>query len=466
MISANVLAIFYLVSGILFIFALRGLSSPNTSRQGNYFGIVGMIIAIVVTFLSIGNFSTTLFYVIIFLVIGGAIGAFIAFKIPMTAMPELVAGFHSLVGLAAVFVAIAAFLNPEAFNLGIIGNIKLASLVEMSIGAAVGAITFSGSVIAFLKLRGIMSGAPITFRGQHILNLILGIGVFVLIFYLCKTQSANIFWTVVVISFLVGVLLIIPIGGADMPVVISMLNSYSGWAAAGIGFTLENTALIITGALVGSSGAILSYIMCKAMNRSFVSVILGGFGADNSSDDTKEKKDQKPVKSGNAEDAAFLMKNASSVIIVPGYGMAVAQAQHALREMVDKLKKNDIKVTYAIHPVAGRMPGHMNVLLAEANVPYDEVFELEEINNDFANADVAFVIGANDVTNPVAKTDPQSPIYGMPVLDVEKCKSVLFVKRSLSPGYAGIDNDLFYKENTLMLFADAKKMTEDITKNL
>ena len=466
MISANLSAVFYLISGILFILALRGLSSPDTSRQGNYFGIAGMIIAILVTFLSVGNFSTSLVYVIIFLVIGGAIGAFIAFKIPMTAMPELVAGFHSLVGLAAVFVAIAAYLNPEAFNLGTTGNIKLASLIEMSIGAAIGAITFSGSIIAFLKLRGIMSGSPITFSGQHFLNLILGISIFVLIFYLCKNQTDNIFWTVIAISFLVGVLLIIPIGGADMPVVISMLNSYSGWAAAGIGFTLENTALIITGALVGSSGAILSYIMCKAMNRSFVSVILGGFGADNSSDNTKEKKDQKPVKSGNAEDAAFLMKNASSVIIVPGYGMAVAQAQHALREMVDKLKKNDIKVTYAIHPVAGRMPGHMNVLLAEANVPYDEVFELEDINNDFANSDVAFVIGANDVTNPVAKTDPKSPIFGMPVLDVEKCKSVLFVKRSLSPGYAGIDNELFYKDNTLMLFADAKKMTEDIVKNL
>ena len=384
----------------------------------------------------------------------------------MTAMPELVAGFHSLVGLAAVFVAIAAFLNPEVFNLGNIGNIKLLSLIEMSLGAAVGAITFSGSIIAFLKLRGIMSGSPITFKGQHFLNLILGISIFIMIFYLCKTQFADIFWTLIFISFLVGILLIIPIGGADMPVVISMLNSYSGWAAAGIGFTLENTALIITGALVGSSGAILSYIMCKAMNRSFISVILGGFGADESSDDKNEKKDQKPVKSGNAEDAAFLMKNASSVIIVPGYGMAVAQAQHALREMVDKLKKNDIKVTYAIHPVAGRMPGHMNVLLAEANVPYDEVFELEDINNDFANSDVAFVIGANDVTNPVAKTDPKSPIFGMPVLDVEKCKSVLFVKRSLSPGYAGIDNELFYKDNTLMLFSDAKKMTEEIVKNL
>ena len=466
MISANLSAVFYLISGILFILALRGLSSPDTSRQGNYFGIAGMVIAIIVTFLSVGNFSTSLVYVIIFLAIGGTIGAYIAFKIPMTAMPELVAGFHSLVGLAAVFVAIAAYLNPEAFNLGIKSNIKLASLIEMSIGAAVGAITFSGSIVAFLKLRGIMSGSPINFKGQHLLNLILGISIFVLIFYLCKTQTNNIFWSLVAISFLVGVLLIIPIGGADMPVVISMLNSYSGWAAAGIGFTLENTALIITGALVGSSGAILSYIMCKAMNRSFVSVILGGFGADSSSNNIKDKKDQKPVKNGNAEDAAFLMKNASSVIIVPGYGMAVAQAQHALREMVDKLKKNDIKVTYAIHPVAGRMPGHMNVLLAEANVPYDEVFELEDINNDFANSDVAFVIGANDVTNPVAKTDPKSPIFGMPVLDVEKCKSVLFVKRSLSPGYAGIDNELFYKDNTLMLFADAKKMTEDIVKNL
>ena len=384
----------------------------------------------------------------------------------MTAMPELVAGFHSLVGLAAVFVAISAFLNPEAFNLGTPGNIKLGSLIEMSIGAAVGAITFSGSVIAFLKLQGIMSGSPITFKGQHILNAInfnfnCNFNLFIMFNSIFK------FFWILIISFIFNWFsFIIPIGGADMPVVISMLNSYSGWAAAGIGFTLENTALIITGALVGSSGAILSYIMCKGMNRSFFNVILGGFGA---TDDTTKKssnKEQRPVKSGNADDAAFLMKNASSVIIVPGYGMAVAQAQHALREMVDTLKKNDIKVSYAIHPVAGRMPGHMNVLLAEANVPYDEVFELEEINNDFANADVAFVIGANDVTNPVAKTDPQSPIYGMPVLDVEKCKSVLFVKRSLSPGYAGIDNDLFYKENTLMFFADAKKMTEDITKNL
>jgi len=463
--SPNLSAIFYLISGVLFILALRGLSSPETSRRGNFFGILGMAIAIIVTFLSIENFSSGFIYVLILLLIGGSIGSFIAFKIPMTAMPELVAGFHSLVGLAAVFVAISAFLNPEAFNLGMVGNIKLSSLIEMSIGAAIGAITFSGSIIAFLKLRGIMSGSPITFKGQHYINLLLGLSIIVLIFYLCKTQSDSIFWRIIEISFLLGLLLIIPIGGADMPVVISMLNSYSGWAAAGIGFTLENTALIITGALVGSSGAILSYIMCKGMNRSFFNVILGGFGATEQSSANKGK-EQKPVKSGNAEDAAFLMKNASSVIIVPGYGMAVAQAQHALREMVDTLKKNDVKVSYAIHPVAGRMPGHMNVLLAEANVPYDEVFELEEINNDFANSDVAFVIGANDVTNPIAKTDPQSPIYGMPVLDVEKCKSILFVKRSLSPGYAGIDNELFYRDNTLMLFADAKKMTEDIIKNL
>ena len=446
--SANLSATFYLISGVLFILALRGLSSPETSRQGNLFGIVGMIIAIAVTFLSAGNFSSGFLYVLIFLLFGGIIGS-----------------FHSLVGLAAVFVAIAAFINPGAFNLGSPGNIKLASLIEMSIGASVGAITFSGSIIAFLKLQGIMSGAPITFKGQHFLNALILISIIFLVYFLCKTQSSNFFWILIAISFLIGLLIIIPIGGADMPVVISMLNSYSGWAAAGIGFTLENTALIITGALVGSSGAILSYIMCKGMNRSFFNVILGGFGGTDQVSKTQNK-EQKPVKSGNADDAAFLMKNASSVIIVPGYGMAVAQAQHALREMVDTLKKNGIKVSYAIHPVAGRMPGHMNVLLAEANVPYDEVFELEDINNDFANADVAFVIGANDVTNPVAKSDPQSPIYGMPVLDVEKCKSVLFVKRSLSPGYAGIDNDLFYRENTLMLFADAKKMTEDITKNL
>jgi NAD(P) transhydrogenase subunit beta len=460
----NFAAFLYLTSGVLFILALRGLSSPETSRQGNLFGILGMIIAIIVTFLVVGSFSKGFIYVLIFLSIGGIIGSIIAFKIPMTAMPQLVAGFHSLVGLAAVLVALSAFLKPDAFNLGTVNNIKTASLIEMSLGASIGAITFSGSIIAFLKLQGIMSGSPIIFRGQHILNGLIGISIVVSIIYLCASQIPLLFWTLILISFLAGFLLIIPIGGADMPVVISMLNSYSGWAAAGIGFTLENTALIITGALVGSSGAILSYIMCKGMNRSFFNVILGGFGT---TDDTGSKNiEKRPVKSGNAEDAAFLMKNASSVIIVPGYGMAVAQAQHVLREMVDSLKKNGIKVSYAIHPVAGRMPGHMNVLLAEANVPYDEVFELDEINNDFANTDVAFVIGANDVTNPVAKTDPQSPIYGMPVLDVEKCKSVLFVKRSLSPGYAGIDNELFYRDNTLMLFADAKKMTEDIVKSL
>ena len=462
--SPNLAAFWYLTSGILFILALRGLSSPETSRQGNLFGILGMTIAIIVTFLTIGSFSKGFIYVVIFLLIGGMIGSIIAFKISMTAMPQLVAGFHSLVGLSAVLVAISAFLKPDVFNLGTVGNIKTASLIEMSLGASIGAITFSGSVIAFLKLQGIMSGSPIVFKGQHILNGLIVISIAASIAYLSMSQISLLFWILILISFLVGFLLIIPIGGADMPVVISMLNSYSGWAAAGIGFTLENTALIITGALVGSSGAILSYIMCKGMNRSFFNVILGGFGA---TDDTDSKNiEKRPVKSGNAEDAAFLMKNASSVIVVPGYGMAVAQAQHVLREMVDSLKKNGIKVSYAIHPVAGRMPGHMNVLLAEANVPYDEVFELDDINSDFANTDVAFVIGANDVTNPAAKTDPQSPIYGMPILDVEKSKSVLFVKRSLSPGYAGIDNELFYRDNTLMLFADAKKMTENIVKKL
>jgi NAD(P) transhydrogenase subunit beta len=461
--SLNLASFLYLTSGVLFILALRGLSSPETSRQGNLFGILGMIIAIIVTFLVVQSFSRGFIYVLIFLSVGGIIGSIIAYKIPMTAMPQLVAGFHSLVGLAAVLVAISAFLAPNVFNLGTVGNIKTASLIEMSLGGSIGAITFSGSVIAFLKLQGIMSGSPIVFRGQHMLNGLIGISIVISITYLCISQISQLFWILILISFLIGFLLIIPIGGADMPVVISMLNSYSGWAAAGIGFTLENTALIITGALVGSSGAILSYIMCKGMNRSFFNVILGGFGA---TDNAAKNIEKRPVKSGNAEDAAFLMKNASSVIIVPGYGMAVAQAQHVLREMVDSLKKNGIKVSYAIHPVAGRMPGHMNVLLAEANVPYDEVFELDDINNDFANTDVAFVIGANDVTNPAAKTDPKSPIYGMPVLDVERCKSVLFVKRSLSPGYAGIDNELFYRDNTLMLFADAKKMTEDVVKNL
>ena len=418
--TSNLAASLYLISGILFILALRGLSSPETSRQGNFFGILGMAIAIIVTFLFVNISFSSLLFIICSLAIGGSIGTIIAYRISMTAMPQLVAGFHSLVGLAAVLVALSAFYNPEAFGLGTLNNIKTASLVEMSIGASIGAITFTGSVIAFLKLQELMSGSPITFKGQHLINLLIGIGIVSLIIYITINQSSHIFLTLIVGSFLIGIFLIIPIGGADMPVVISMLNSYSGWAAAGIGFTLENTALIITGALVGSSGAILSYIMCKGMNRSFFSVILGGFGGTDVK--LQKDKDRKPVKSGNAEDAAFLMKNASSVIIVPGYGMAVAQAQHAVREMADNLKKNGIKVKYAVHPVAGRMPGHMNVLLAEANVPYDEVFEQENINNDFANTDIAFVIGANDVTNPVAKTDPQSPIYGMPILDVEKSK--------------------------------------------
>ena len=464
--SANLSSILFLITGVLFILALRGLSSPETSRMGNFFGIAGMVLAIIVSILSVNILFINLLYFTIALSIGGIVGGIIAFRIPMTAMPQLVAGFHSLVGLAAVLVAISAYYSPDSFGLGNFQNIKTASMIEMGLGVSIGAITFTGSIIAFMKLQGLMSGSPITFPGQHYLNALIGILILSLIIYLIVNQSTQIFWMLIVASLLIGFLIIIPIGGADMPVVISMLNSYSGWAAAGIGFTLENTALIITGALVGSSGAILSYIMCKGMNRSFLNVILGGFGTDSSSNDTKVKAEQKPVKSGNAEDTAFLMKNASSVIIVPGYGMAVAQAQHALREMVDKLKKNDIKVSYAIHPVAGRMPGHMNVLLAEANVPYDEVFELDDINNDFANTDVAFVIGANDVTNPVAKTDPKSPIFGMPVLDVEKCKSVLFVKRGMSPGYAGVDNELFYRDNTLMLFADAKKMTEDIVKGL
>ena len=457
-------SLLYLISAVLFIMALRGLSHPETARRGNLYGMIGMTIAILTTLSLVKAIS----FPIIFLgiIVGGSIGAFIARRIDMTALPQLVAAFHSLVGLAATFVATAAFYNPSAYGIGSIGNIAGGSLLELGLGLAIGAITFTGSIIAFGKLQGLISGQPVVFPYQHLINAILGITLFLLIIIMIFTNSYSAFWGIFLISLLIGVLIIIPIGGADMPVVVSMLNSYSGWAACGIGFTLGNPLLIITGSLVGASGAILSYIMCKGMNRSFFSVILGGFGGETSDDGSKKDQPDRMVKKGSADDASFIMTNASTVIIVPGYGMAVAQAQHALREMSDILKSKGITVKYAIHPVAGRMPGHMNVLLAEANVPYDEVFELEEINNDFANADVAFVIGANDVTNPVAKTDPQSPIYGMPVLDVEKCKSVLFVKRSLSPGYAGIDNDLFYKENTLMLFADAKKMTEDITKNL
>ena len=442
MLSINVVATLYLVSGIFFILSLRGLSSPETSRTGNIFGMTGMFIAVCSTLLGLESFEILLSnieFIVVPLLIGAVVGGFVAARIAMTAMPQLVAGFHSLVGLAAVLIAVAAFYNPSAFGIGDFGAIKTASLIEMSLGVSIGAITFTGSCIAFLQLQGLMTGSPITFKGQHFFNLLIGIAIVVSIVFLVREQTTNYFWIAVVLSLVIGFLIIIPIGGADMPVVVSMLNSYSGWAAAGIGFTLENTALIITGALVGSSGAILSYIMCKGMNRSFFNVILGGFGGEQNTQQTQQKS-AKPVKQAGADDAAFLMKNASSVIIVPGYGMAVAQAQHALREMCDKLKDNGVKVSYAIHPVAGRMPGHMNVLLAEANVPYDEVFELESINSDFSNTDVAFVIGANDVTNPAAKTDPQSPIYGMPILDVENAKSVLFVKRGMSAGYAGVDN--------------------------
>ncbi|MBT3793363.1 MAG: NAD(P)(+) transhydrogenase (Re/Si-specific) subunit beta [Rhodospirillales bacterium] len=462
--TANFAALAYLLASVLFIMALRGLSSPETARSGNSFAITGMIIAIVTTVALPGVFS----YVEILgaLVVGGAIGTVIALRIQMAAMPQLVAAFHSLVGLAAVLVAAAAFYNPAAY--GIVdasGVLKVASRIEMSLGIVIGAITFSGSIIAFTKLQGLVSGNPVVFPGQHLLNLVIGLVIVALIVAFAIDVDPRWFWLMTGLAFLIGFLIIIPIGGADMPVVISMLNSYSGWAAAGIGFTLENTALIVTGALVGSSGAILSYIMCKAMNRSFFSVILGGFGGDAGAGPASSTGDR-PVKAGSADDAAFIMKNAGKVIIVPGYGMAVAQAQHALRDMVDKLKAEGVDVTYAIHPVAGRMPGHMNVLLAEANVPYDEVFELEEINSEFQTADVAFVIGANDVTNPAARDDPQSPIFGMPILDVDKSQTVLFVKRSLSPGYAGVDNDLFYRDNTMMLFADAKAMCEGIVKAL
>ncbi len=455
----------YLVAGVLFILALRGLSSPETSQQGNRYGMIGMIIAVGTTLI---EHNVGLPFIVGAIAIGGGVGYYIARQIKMTAMPELVAGFHSLVGMAAVLVGVAAYLNPAAFGIldPATGEIAGVSRVEMGLGVAIGAITFSGSVIAFLKLSGRMSGAPIQLPGRHVINLGILAAILGLVAYFVVDQSQWVFFTITALSFAIGFLLIIPIGGADMPVVISMLNSYSGWAAAAMGFTLQNSAMIITGALVGSSGAILSYIMCAAMNRSFISVIAGGFGGEAVSG-AKGPAVERPWKRGSAEDAAFIMKNAESVIIVPGYGMAVSQAQHALREMGDLLAKEGVSVKYAIHPVAGRMPGHMNVLLAEANVPYDEIFELEDINGEFAQADVAFVIGANDVTNPAAKTDKTSPIYGMPVLDVEKAKTVLFVKRSMGGvGYAGVDNDVFYMDNTMMLLADAKKMVETINKSL
>ncbi len=463
----------YLVAGVCFILALRGLSSPATSQQGNRMGIIGMTIAVVTTLvthvptLDAGALDTvTIIEILAAIGIGAAIGIVTARKIAMTDMPQLVAAFHSLVGMAAVLVAAAAFLNPQAFGIAENGEIFLQSRIEMGLGIAIGAITFSGSVIAFLKLNGNMGGKPIMLPGRHVINLGVLSGILGLIAYFTQDQSPWIFWTITILSFAIGFLLIIPIGGADMPVVVSMLNSYSGWAAAAMGFTLHNTAMIITGALVGSSGAILSYIMCKAMNRSFISVIAGGFGGD-AGPSGGEAKEQRPWKRGSAEDAAFLLGQAEQVIIVPGYGMAVSQAQHTLREMGDKLKEHGVRVKYAIHPVAGRMPGHMNVLLAEANVPYDDVFELEDINSEFAQTDIAFVIGANDVTNPAAKTDKTSPIYGMPVLDVEKAKTVLFIKRSMGGvGYAGVDNDVFYMDNTMMLLGDAKKMVEEIVKSL
>ncbi|TXC72183.1 NAD(P)(+) transhydrogenase (Re/Si-specific) subunit beta [Sphingomonas ginsenosidivorax] len=466
-------ALAYLVAGVCFILALRGLSSPATSQRGNRFGMIGMTIAVVTTLVT--HLNVGIWEIVVAIGIGAAIGLVTARRIAMTDMPQLVAAFHSLVGLAAVLVGVAAYLNPEAFGIAdlmipMIGDpvaiIRPVSRIELGLGVAIGAITFSGSVIAFLKLNGNMGGKPILLPGRHVINLAVLAAIVGLVAYFVTDQSPAIFWTITVLSFVIGFLLIVPIGGADMPVVVSMLNSYSGWAAAAMGFTLHNSAMIITGALVGSSGAILSYIMCRAMNRSFLSVIAGGFGAvaDSGGGAAKE---QRPWKRGSAEDAAFLMSQAEQVIIVPGYGMAVAQAQHALREMGDKLKEHGVRVKYAIHPVAGRMPGHMNVLLAEANVPYDEVFELEDINGEFAQTDVAFVIGANDVTNPAAKTDKTSPIYGMPVLDVEKAKTVLFIKRSMGGvGYAGVDNDVFYMDNTMMLLADAKKMVEEIVKSL
>ncbi len=465
--AQNLPALLYIAAGVLFIMALRGLSSPETSREGNRFGIIGMAIAVFTTLFVLQDkgFGTWVM-ILLGVAIGGGAGAMIAQRVQMTQMPQLVAAFHSLVGMAAVFIAWAAFLAPTAFNIGAPGHIHTSSMLEMSLGVAIGAITFSGSVIAFLKLNGNMSGAPIILPARHVVNLALALAIFILIGILMTGgQSTATFMLLTLLAFVLGFLIIIPIGGADMPVVVSMLNSYSGWAAAGIGFTLENMALIITGALVGSSGAILSYIMCKGMNRSFISVILGGFGGEDAAAGAGGG-EERPVKQGSAEDAAFVMKNAGKVIIVPGYGMAVAQAQHALKEMADLLKAEGVDVKYAIHPVAGRMPGHMNVLLAEAQVPYDEVFELEDINAEFRTSDVAFVIGANDVTNPAAKTDKASPIYGMPILDVENAGTVLFVKRGMASGYAGVQNELFFRDNTMMLFADAKKMCEEIVKAL
>ena len=460
--SADLTGLAYLTAAICFILALRGLSSPVTARRGNFVGIAGMVIAIAATLANPHVLSYS--WIVAGILLGGSIGTIIALKIQMTALPQLVAAFHSLVGLAAVFVATAALFAPDAYGIGSVGKIGTASLVEMSIGTAIGAITFTGSIVAFGKLQGLVSGAPLVFNGQHLLNAALGLVAAALLVWFAMTESYVAYWAIVAVTLVLGFLIILPIGGADMPVVVSMLNSYSGWAACGIGFTLGNTLLIITGALVGSSGAILSYIMCKGMNRSFFNVILGGFGTDEGV--VAAGPTDRMVRKGSAEDAGFIMQNASKVIIVPGYGMAVAQAQHALREMGDVLKTAGVNVAYAIHPVAGRMPGHMNVLLAEANVPYDEVFELEDINHEFSTADVVYVIGANDVTNPAAKSDPTSPIYGMPVLDVEKAKTVLFVKRSMASGYAGVDNELFFRDNTMMLFGDAKKMTEEILHSL
>jgi NAD(P) transhydrogenase subunit beta len=468
MLNGNIAALLYLIAGVLFILALRGLSSPETARQGNRFGVIGMAIAAATTLLyQLPSGFSSFLWVVLAVGIGGSIGVWRARTIQMTEMPQLVALFHALVGLAAVFVAGSALYGPQAFGIGVPNNIHGSTLFEMSLGAAIGAITFTGSVIAFLKLDGRMTGNPILLPNRHAINIGLAILLAVFIFAFIPTEAHFVFWLIVLVSFALGVLLIIPIGGADMPVVISMLNSYSGWAAAAVGFTLANLALIITGALVGSSGAILSYVMCKGMNRSFISVILGGFGGEIAGPPPGEGDvERPPVKQGSAEEAAKILLAAKKVIVVPGYGMAVAQAQHALREMADILKSKGIDVKYAIHPVAGRMPGHMNVLLAEANVPYDEVFELEEINPEFTSADVAFVIGANDVTNPAAKTDSSSPIYGMPILDVENAKDVLFVKRGLGSGYAGVENELFFRNNTTMLFGDAKKMVDGIVKAL